>query len=121
MTTDTLTATLSALADPTRRAMLERLARGPASVKELGAPFSMSGPAISKHLRVLEDAHLIRTERAAQFRPRVLDPAPLKEIAEWVEEHRLRWQDHHDALADYLATLTGEGATSTDHTTGGPT
>lgn len=86
--------------------MLERLVQGPASVKELGAPFAMSGPAISKHLRILEGANLIRTERAAQFRPRILNPEPLAQVAAWAEHHRLRWQSHHDALVDYLATLS---------------
>jgi DNA-binding transcriptional ArsR family regulator len=83
MATDSLSVTLSALADPTRRAILLRLAQGPATVKELSAPFAMSGPAVSKHLRVLERASLIQRGRKAQWRPRSLDAGPIREVAEW--------------------------------------
>ncbi len=85
---DPLSATFAALADPTRRAILRRLARGPATVKEIGAPFSMSGPAISKHLRVLERAGLVRRGRDAQRRPRTLDVRRLAEAAAWAAEFR---------------------------------
>lgn len=83
---DALSTTFFALADPTRRAILLRLAKGAATVKELSAPFEMSGPAVSKHLRVLERAGLVQRGREAQWRPRRLDPGPLKEVAEWAEE-----------------------------------
>jgi DNA-binding transcriptional ArsR family regulator len=88
---DTLSATFFALADPTRRAMLSRLADGAASVKELSAPFRMSGPAISKHLRVLERAGLVQRGREAQWRPRALDAAPLREVAEFAGGFRRFW------------------------------
>jgi DNA-binding transcriptional ArsR family regulator len=96
---DALSATFFALADPTRRAILARLASGAATVKELSAPFEMSGPAVSKHLRVLERAGLIQRGRAAQSRPRTLDAAPLKEVAEWAWEFRRFW-DASDARLD---------------------
>jgi DNA-binding transcriptional ArsR family regulator len=89
--TDALSTTFFALADPTRRAILIRLANGAATVKELSAPFDMSGPAISKHLRVLERAGLIQRGREAQWRPRTLDAAPLKEVAEFAGEFRRFW------------------------------
>ena len=88
MVADALSTTFAALADPTRRAILARLASGPATVKELSAPFAMSGPAVSKHLRVLERAGLITRGRDAQFRPAQLDAAPLKEVAEWADKYR---------------------------------
>jgi DNA-binding transcriptional ArsR family regulator len=88
---DTLSATFFALADPTRRAILSRLADGAASVKALSAPFRMSGPAISKHLRVLERAGLVQRGREAQWRPRTLDAAPLKAVAEFAGEFRRFW------------------------------
>ena len=88
---DQLSATFFALADPTRRAILARLACGAATVKELAAPFEMSGPAVSKHLRVLERAGLVSRGRQAQWRPRTLDAAPLKEVAEWAGEFRQFW------------------------------
>ena len=87
-TADSLSITFSALADPTRRAILARLAKGAATVKELSAPFAMSGPAVSKHLRVLERAGLIVRGREAQWRPCTLDAAPLAEVAEWAEGYR---------------------------------
>lgn len=102
---DTLSATFFALADPTRRAILERLADGPATVKELAAPFEMSGPAVSKHLRVLERAGLVLRGREAQWRPRTLDAAPLREAVEWAAEFRRFWDASHARLDQYLNTL----------------
>jgi len=103
--TDQLSATFSALADPTRRAILARLASGPATVKELSAPFAMSGPAVSKHLRVLEHAGLIARGREAQWRPRRLEAAPLKEVVEWAEEFRRFWDTSFARLDPYLQQL----------------
>jgi len=91
MTPDHLSTTFSALADPTRRAILARLTTGAATVKELSAPFAMSGPAVSKHLRVLERAGLIARGREAQWRPCRLEAAPLKEVAEWADTYRRFW------------------------------
>lgn len=105
MPTDQLSATFAALADPTRRAILARLATGPATVKELSAPFAMSGPAVSKHLRVLERAGLIAQGREAQWRPRRLEAEPLREVAEWAEGYRRFWEANHDRLDEYLRTL----------------
>ena len=102
MPTDRLSATFAALADPTRRAILARLASGAATVKELSAPFDMSGPAISKHLRVLERAGLVARGREAQWRPRRLEPAPLKEVAEWAENYRRFWDASYARLDNYL-------------------
>jgi DNA-binding transcriptional ArsR family regulator len=106
MATDSLSLTFSALADPTRRAILARLAAGPATVKELSAPFRMSGPAVSKHLRVLENAGLVASGREAQWRPRRLEAAPLKEVAEWAEGYRRFWEETYERLDDYLRQLT---------------
>ena len=103
---DHLSLTFGALADPTRRAILSRLARGDATVKELSAPFKMSGPAVSKHLRVLERAGLITRGRDAQWRPRTLHAEPLREVAEWTENYRRFWDANYDRLDDYLKTLT---------------
>ncbi|MBM3488576.1 MAG: winged helix-turn-helix transcriptional regulator [Alphaproteobacteria bacterium] len=100
-----LDATFAALADPTRRAILDRLARGPATVGELARPFTMSQPAISRHLKVLEEAGLIARERDAQRRPCRLEPAPLAEIATWLDSYRELWEARHrrlDALLDAL-------------------
>src|SRR5512140_1739260 len=97
-TPDRLTATFAALADPTRRAILARLASGEASVTELAAPFEMSMPAISKHLKVLQKAGLITQGREAQWRPCRLAPAPLKDVADWVEEYRRHWDERFDRL-----------------------
>ena len=105
MAADSLTTTFAALADPTRRAILARLARGSATVKELSAPFSMSGPAISKHLRVLERAGLISQGREAQWRPCRLEPAPIKAVADWTESYRRFWEESFDRLGDYLEEL----------------
>jgi DNA-binding transcriptional ArsR family regulator len=97
------------LADPTRRAILARLAQGPATVKELAAPFAMSGPAVSKHLRVLERAGLIAQGRQAQWRPRQLEASPLREVTEWAEPYRRFWDDSFGRLDAYVQRLKGEG------------
>ena len=102
---DTLSLTLSALADPTRRAILARLASGAATVKELSAPFAMSGPAVSKHLRVLERAGLVARGREAQWRPRTLEAGPLKEVADWTEKYRSFWEPSYNRLDSYLKTM----------------
>ncbi len=100
-----LNATFAALADPTRRAILARLAGGEASVLELARPFAMSLPAVSKHLKVLQRAGLIARLRKAQSRPSLLNPAPLKEAFDWVEHYRRFWDQSFDRLDDYLQTL----------------
>jgi DNA-binding transcriptional ArsR family regulator len=105
LATDTLSITFSALADPTRRAILARLTEGAATVKELAAPFAISGPAVSKHLRVLERAGLITRGREAQWRPCTLDASPLEEIAEWAEGYRRFWDSSYDRLDLYLEQL----------------
>ena len=100
---DHLSSTFAALADPTRRAILSRLARGgQTSVSALAKPFDMTLPAISKHLKVLERAHLITRARDAQWRPCRLSARPLKEVAEWVEHYRRFWEESFDRLDDYL-------------------
>jgi DNA-binding transcriptional ArsR family regulator len=99
---DQLSHTFAALADPTRRAILARLALGETSVTELAKPFEMSMPAVSKHLKVLERAGLIARGREAQWRPCRLDAAPLKEASSWIEEYRRFWAPHLDALERYL-------------------
>ena len=103
--TDQLDRTFGALADPTRRAILARLASGEASVTELAAPFRMSMPAVSKHLKVLERAGLIARGRERQWRPARLEAGPLKEAAEWVERYRRFWEESYDRLDQYLAEL----------------
>jgi DNA-binding transcriptional ArsR family regulator len=108
MSTDQLSLIFSALADPTRRAILARLAEGPATVKELSAPFRMSGPAVSKHLRVLEKAGLISRGREAQWRPRTLEAAPLREVSEWADKYRKFWDASYDRLDQYLEQLQKE-------------
>ena len=105
MTPDHLSATFAALADPTRRAILARLAAGNASVTALAEPFEMSMPAISKHLKVLERAGLIARGREAQWRPCRLEAGPLKDIADWVEHYRHFWEQSFDRLDDYLKEL----------------
>ena len=105
MLADHLSTTFAALADPTRRAILARLASGEASVTELAEPFDMSMPAISKHLKVLEQAGLIARGREAQWRPCRLEPAPLKDVADWVEHYRRFWEQSFDRLDDYLRQL----------------
>lgn len=108
MTNDQLSTTFAALADPTRRAILARLATGEASVTQLAEPFEMTMPAISKHLKVLERAGLIAQGRDAQWRPRRLEPAPLKEVASWVEHYRRFWEESFDRLDAYLRELKKE-------------
>jgi DNA-binding transcriptional ArsR family regulator len=105
MTSDHLSATFAALADPTRRAILARLSSGEASVTELAEPFDMSMPAISKHLKVLERAGLITRGREAQWRPCRIEAAPLKDVAGWVEHYRTIWEQRFDRLDDYLHQL----------------
>jgi DNA-binding transcriptional ArsR family regulator len=102
---DQLSTTFAALADPTRRAILARLASGEASVTELAKPFDMSMPAISKHLKVLERAGLVAHGREAQWRPRRLEPTALKEVADWVEHYRQFWEQSFDRLDAYLVQL----------------
>jgi DNA-binding transcriptional ArsR family regulator len=108
MPTDTLDTTFAALADPTRRAILARLASGEASVTELARPFHMTLPAVSKHLKVLERAGLIARGRQAQWRPCRLDAGPLKDVAEWVGGYRRFWDESFDRLDDYLRELQGK-------------
>lgn len=105
---DRLSLTFSALADPTRRAILSRLSSGPASVNELAAPFSMSLPAVSKHLKVLERAQLIRRGKEAQWRPCELKAEPLKEADAWIEQYRTMWEERFDRLDAYLMELQGK-------------
>ena len=105
MRTDHLSATFAALADPTRRAILARLAAGEATVTELAAPFDMSLPGISKHLKVLERAGLIARGREAQWRPCRLEAAPLKDVSDWVERYRRFWEERLDRLDAYLQQL----------------
>jgi DNA-binding transcriptional ArsR family regulator len=100
-----LSTTFGALADPTRRAILARLAKGDASVLELAEPFDMSQPAISKHLKVLERAGLVARGREAQWRPRRLEAGPLREVADWVEHYRRFWEASLDRLDQYLEEL----------------
>ncbi len=105
MAVDALSTVFSALADPTRRAILERLSRGEATVLELAAPFAMSLPAVSKHLKVLERAGLISRGRDAQWRPARLAAEPLHEVAAWVHDYRRFWEESFDQLAEYLKEL----------------
>jgi DNA-binding transcriptional ArsR family regulator len=105
MIVDELSLTFSALADPTRRAILGRLALGETSVTELAKPFEMSLPGISKHLKVLQKAGLIQQGREAQWRPCRLKAAPLKEISDWVEHYRQFWEESLDRLDEYLKEL----------------
>ena len=105
MTSDQLTTTFAALADPTRRAILARLASGECSVGELAAPFDMSMPAVSKHLRVLERAGLISQRREAQWRHCRIEAAPLKQVADWTEHYRRLWEARLDRLGAYLEEL----------------
>ena len=108
MSTDPLSQTLAALADPTRRAILARLATGECTVGELAKPFAMSGPAVSKHLRVLERAGLVARGRDAQWRPCRLQAAPLKDVAEWALDYRQFWDASYQRLDAYLTHLMSE-------------
>jgi DNA-binding transcriptional ArsR family regulator len=111
MSPDPLSQTLFALADPTRRAMVQRLSQGEATVNELAEPFAMSVPAISKHLKVLERAGLVEQGREKQFRPRKLRPEPFRELAGWLDGYRRHWDESLDRLDDYLKQLKREGVT----------
>ena len=113
MTHDHLSTTLAALADPTRRAILSRLASGEATVTELAEPFAMSLPAVSRHLKVLARAGLITRGREKQWRPARLDPKPLREVADYVEQYRRLWDQRLDRLGDYLTDL--QTRKRTDH------
>jgi DNA-binding transcriptional ArsR family regulator len=106
-TTDTLDRTFAALADPTRRAILARLASGQASVTELAAPFAMSLPAVSKHLKVLERAGLVARGRRAQWRPAQLQAEPLHEVADWLADYRRFWEERLDRFDEYLRSIQG--------------
>jgi DNA-binding transcriptional ArsR family regulator len=113
--TDQLTLTFAALADPTRRAILARLARGEATVTELAEPFDMTMPAVSKHLKVLERAGLIARGRAAQWRPCQLRARPLKEADDWIERYRTHWEERFSRLDGYLEELKKAEAEGETH------
>ena len=115
MPADCLSLTFSALADPTRRAILARLAEGPASVNTLAKPFKISLPGVSKHLKVLEKAGLVSRSREAQWRPCSLQAAPLKEVAAWTELYREHWEQSFDRLGDYLARIQAKETTRKNH------
>lgn len=108
MATDQLSETFMALADPTRRAILARLSEGEANVKELAAPFAMSLPAVSKHLKVLQRAGLIEQGREAQWRPCRLKAEPMKQAVDWLETYRKHWEERFDRLENYIKTLQAE-------------
>lgn len=108
MATDQLSVTFTALADPTRRAILARLAQGEATVLELAEPFQLKLPTISKHLKMLQRAGLVTQSRRAQWRPCRLEPAPLKDAAEWVERYRQIWEERFEQLDNYLTELQEE-------------
>lgn len=120
MPTDTLSTTLAAIADPTRRAILTRLSRGEASVTELARPFDMTMPAITKHLKVLEKAGLVERRREAQWRPCRLRAEPLKDAAAWLETYRAEWEGRLDRMAAYLEQLQSDEASGSvaDRSTG---
>jgi DNA-binding transcriptional ArsR family regulator len=111
MTPDRLSSTLAALADPTRRAILSRLALGETSVTALAEPFAMSLPAVSKHLKVLERAGLIARGREAQWRPCRLEAGPLRDVSDWLEHYRRFWDESLDRLDDYLQDLQAKETT----------
>ena len=108
MTTDTLNLTFAALADPTRRAILARLADGESTVKDLAKPFKISLPAVSRHLKVLERAGLIERGRQAQWRPAKLQAAPLKDVSQWLERYRANWEESFDRLDEYLQKVQND-------------
>jgi DNA-binding transcriptional ArsR family regulator len=116
MTDDQLDMTFNALADPTRRAMLARLSKGEANVSELAAPFLkyMSLPAVTKHLKVLENAGLVAKGRDAQWRPCRINGEPLKEATDWMEQYRIFWEASFDRLEEYLKTVTADKAKRKD-------
>jgi DNA-binding transcriptional ArsR family regulator len=109
MAPDRLSSTFAALADPTRRAILARLTLGKASVNELAEPFHMTGPGVSKHLKVLERAGLIERGREAQWRPCTLTAGPLRDAVEWLESYRRFWEESFDKMADYLKEIQSKG------------
>jgi DNA-binding transcriptional ArsR family regulator len=111
MPTDRLTTTFTALANPTRRAILKRLAKGETSVTDLAKPFRMTLPAVTKHLKVLQRAGLITQSRQAQWRPCRLDAKPLRDVADWVDQYRQFWEQSLDRLQDYLNELQNKGPT----------
>jgi DNA-binding transcriptional ArsR family regulator len=113
-TDDELSVTFAALADPTRRAILARLAQGEATVNELAAPFDLSLPGVSKHLKVLQHAGLITQGRRAQWRPCRLEPARLKDVADWIETYRHIWEERFDRLDAYLKELQQTQQENTD-------
>lgn len=115
MRTDGLNRAFAALADPTRRAIVARLAKGDATVMELAKPFEMSQPSISKHLKVLERAGLISRSRAAQTRPCRLEPAPLRQIAQWVDMHRSLWEASFNRLEAFLQSAESTKAKGKNH------
>ncbi|GAB3398056.1 hypothetical protein GCM10027515_02880 [Schumannella luteola] len=119
MADDQLSRTFAALADPTRRDILARLSRGPATVGELAEPYAMSFAAVSKHLRVLEQAGLVTRGREAQYRPASLDARPLRDAARWVGDYERFWADSFDALGTYLAGLAATGGGAGDAEAGG--
>jgi DNA-binding transcriptional ArsR family regulator len=112
-TNDKLSSTFSALADPTRRAILARLTSGEASVSELAKPMKMTMPAVTKHLKVLQKAGLIRQERRAQWRPCYLVATPLKEASDWVDQYRKFWEESFNRLDDYLKVLQAQNVGET--------
>ena len=114
ITKDTLSLTFAALADPTRRQILARLANGELSVTQLAEPFKMTMPAVSKHLKVLERAGLVVRGRQAQWRPAKLQAAPLREAADWVEQYRRNWEESFDKLDAYLKIIQKEEKESDD-------
>jgi DNA-binding transcriptional ArsR family regulator len=111
---DRLDETFAALANATRRSILARLAEGEASVNELAAPFDLSLPAISKHLKVLERAGLVTRSQRAQYRPCTLDPAPLREVSTWTEQYRPIWEASFDRMDDYLRRLSATDDSNND-------
>lgn len=113
---DQLSSTFAALADPTRRAILARLALGETSVTELAEPFQMSMPAVSKHLKVLEKAGLIARGREAQWRPCKLEAAPLESAAQWIEQYSRFWEESLDRLEEYLSNIQAQGQTQSGNT-----
>jgi len=120
LTTDPLSATFGALSDPTRRAILARLASGEASVTELAEPFEMSLPAVSKHLKVLERAGLIARNREAQWRRCRLEASPLRDASDWIEQYRTFWEERFDRLEAYLAELQSKDGAVPAQSTAGP-
>jgi DNA-binding transcriptional ArsR family regulator len=115
-TEDELSLTFAALADPTRRAILARLAQGEATVNELAAPFNLSLPGVSKHLRVLQHAGLISQSRRAQWRPCRLEPTRLKEAADWIDTYRHIWEERFDRLDEYLRELQRQPSQDKENT-----